>query len=149
MIPKARSQGVLVHRIGDELVVYDRDREVAHRLDHTATRVWHALDRNRSTRELVALLGLDEGDIELAVDLLQDADLLEGASPPDVSRRDALRRVTAAAAVGAMVISIPAPLSADGKSPGGGGCSPGSVGAAPPGGGVGCLVIPGGGEGPG
>ena len=44
MGPEARSNNLLIHNVGAETVVYDRDRQTAHRLNETATAVWQRLD---------------------------------------------------------------------------------------------------------
>src|SRR5581483_8256515 len=45
--PLARSEGLLVESIGDELLVYDEQRRVAHSLNETVTLVWRACDGSR------------------------------------------------------------------------------------------------------
>jgi hypothetical protein len=42
--PLARSAGLLVEPIGDELLVFDSERKVAHSLNDVAARVWRACD---------------------------------------------------------------------------------------------------------
>ena len=107
----ARTDKLLIHEIGDELVVYDRTNDRAHRLNATAARVWRSLDGKRTVADLAALIGEEKGVVELALGQLRSAQLLVGEAPA-VSRRRALRRVAAAAAAGMvlpMVSSIAAP----------------------------------------
>ena len=108
----ARTDKLLIHEIGDELVVYDRTNDRAHRLNATAARVWRSLDGERTVADLAALIGAEKGVVELALGQLRSAQLLVGEAPA-VSRRRALRRVAAAAAAGMvlpMVSSIAAPV---------------------------------------
>lgn len=119
MKPKARESYLLVHHVEDEMVVYDKKRKQAHRLNHTAAKVWSLLDGRRTTSEIAADLDIDESVVTLSVDHLANAQLLESAEPLSVSRRTALRRVASAAGVGILlpvVTSIAAPLAADAKS---------------------------------
>ena len=51
---EARSNNLLIHNIGAETVVYDRDRQTAHRLNETATAVWQRLDGQTSTEEIAS-----------------------------------------------------------------------------------------------
>ena len=119
MTPKARENHLLIHHVDDELVVYDKKRKRAHRLNDTAAKVWSLLDGERTTSEIACDLGVDESVVTLSVDHLANARLLESDDPLSVSRRTALFRVASAAAAGILlpaVTSIAAPLAADAKS---------------------------------
>ncbi len=119
MTPKTRDDNLLVHRIEDEVVVYDRTQKKAHRLNEAVAKVWNRLDGKRSVGEIAGGLDLDESVVALAIDDLANAQLLESSEPLSVSRRSALRRVASAAAVGVLlpvVTSIPAPLAAMARS---------------------------------
>ena len=121
MNPKARDSHLLVHQVEDEMVVYDRTRKRAHRLNEAVAKVWSLLDGERSVSEMAGELEVDESVVALAVDDLANAQLLESSEPLSVSRRSALRRVASAAAVGVLlpvVASIPAPLAAEAESDG-------------------------------
>ena len=113
-MPKKRESDLLVHQVEDEMVVYDKKRKQAHRLNDTAAKVWSLLDGERTTSEIACDLDIDESVVTLSVDRLANAQLLESSEALSVSRRSALRRVASAAAVGVLlpvVTSIPAPLS--------------------------------------
>ena len=115
MTPKTRDDNLLVHQIEDEMVIYDRTQQKAHRLNEAAAKVWSRLDGKRSVSKIAGELDVDESVVALAVDDLANAQLLESSEPVSVSRRSALRRVASAAAVGVLlpvVTSIPAPLAA-------------------------------------
>ena len=119
MTPKARKSHLLVHQVEDEMVVYDKKRKRAHRLNEAAAKVWSRLDGDRTVSEIAG--DVDESVVALAVDHLANAELLESSEPLPVSRRSALRRVASVAALGILlpaVTSIPAPLAAMARSPG-------------------------------
>ena len=119
MTPKTRDDNLLVHQVEDEIVVYDRTRKEAHRLNKSVTKVWSRLDGKRSVSEIAGELDVDESVVALAIDDLANAQLLESGEPLSISRRSALRRVASAAAVGVLlpvVTSIPAPLAAMARS---------------------------------
>ncbi len=121
MNPKARHQDVLVHVVDQEAVVYDKTSKKAHRLNETVASVWPLLDGSRSVADLAAELEIDESVVELTIDTLAQAGLLADGEALPVTRRQALARVAAAAAVGLMlpaITSINAPLAAQAQSGG-------------------------------
>ena len=112
---EARSNNLLIHDVGAEAVVYDRERKTAHRLNETATAVWQRLDGQTSTEKIASDLGYDSNVVIMAIDYLQSAHLLEGKDPSLVSRRSAVRKVARLAAAGVVlpvVSSIAAPMPA-------------------------------------
>ena len=118
---KARKDHLLLHKVDDEMVVYDKNRKTAHRLNGTAVRVWTSLDGHRSTSEIADDLDVDESIVTLSIDHLAEAHLVESEEPFSVSRRQALRRVAIAAAAGFLlpvVTSIAAPTAAQAESGG-------------------------------
>ena len=133
MHPMIRTTPILAHQIEGELVLYDPDRQQAHRLNPLAARVYELSDGSRSVNDIVAELGrnpalaVDESTVRLALGQLRAADLLEGTAPSAVHRRDAIKKVAAVAAAVALpvVISIAAPtpaMAASGET-----CPPGTV----------------------
>jgi len=121
MTPKARESRILVHEVEAETVIYDQVRKRAHRLNETAAKVWARLDGRTTPSEIAADLGVDESVVELAIDDLSYAGLLESSEPLSVSRRAALNRVAGAAAIGFLlpvVTSIAAPFAAQAQSSG-------------------------------
>ena len=119
MTPKPRESHLLVHQIEDELVIYDKSRKQAHRLNTTAAKVWSLLDGRRTTAEIAAELDVDESVVALSVDDLASAHLLQSVEPLSISRRTALGRVASAAAIGFLlpaVTSIAAPFAAQAQS---------------------------------
>ena len=100
-------------------MVYDRDQEFAHRLNGTASQVWKLLDGRRTPPDIANALDLDESIVELAIDDLATANLLEQAQSLSLSRRGALRKLAHVAAIGVLlpaITSIPAPLAAESRS---------------------------------
>jgi len=119
LTPKACKDHFLIHQVDDEMVVYDKERKRAHRLNNTAARVWSLLDGDRTTSEIADDLDVDESVVTLSIDHLASAHLLESSEPLSVSRRKALGRVASAAAIGFLlpvVTSIAAPSAAQALS---------------------------------
>src|SRR5688572_13336501 len=83
MTPTARKDGLLVQEIGEEVVVYDRERHVIHSLNQTAVLVWRHCDGQTSISDLAALLHretqlpADEELVWLALARLSKARLLQ------------------------------------------------------------------------
>ncbi|MGD8894444.1 MAG: PqqD family protein [Acidobacteriota bacterium] len=136
MKPVARKSGLLLRELADEVVVYDQERHEAHCLNRTAALVFRNADGRRSVTDLAALLSPEsapgaEGLVEMALEQLSGAHLLENAPPPvpeaALARRDVMRRVGIGAAVLLPLVSsvlAPSPAEAaatcvDGN---GGGC---------------------------
>lgn len=109
--PKARRNDLIVEKLGDETIIYDEQRQMAHSLNRSATIVWQNSDGKHSLAELARLvgdeLGVEPNDsiVEYALEKLASANLLNDGS---VSRRDAVRRLTLA---GAAALAIPVVLS--------------------------------------
>lgn len=127
--PTGRHDGLLVQEVGDELVVYDRERHQAHRLDRTAAFIWRHCDGKRSEAELAKLLEqelrlpADEEMVSLGLERLADASLLV---EPEVwlkhrmSRRQMLVKLGLAGGIGLLgpvVQSITAPTPVMAQSP--------------------------------
>jgi hypothetical protein len=105
MIPRVRHNGIVIRRVDDKVVVFDKGRKETHRLSRTTSRVWDLTDGERSITEIAAALDVDERVVTLALDELASMHLLDPGYAPPVSRRSAVLRVAAAAAVG---LGIPA-----------------------------------------
>jgi hypothetical protein len=127
MNPQARTAEMLVERIGDEIVVYDKERFEAHRLNASAGLVWQHADGSRTEAELAGLLrerlGLpaDERLVRLALAELDRAHLMLPGAPVGhaISRRDAMRHLRKAAYLVPVVVSVavPTPAAAQSGSP--------------------------------
>jgi hypothetical protein len=108
----ARHTGLAVEEIGQELVVFDSERQVAHSLNHVAATVWRACNGTRTSEQIAAHCELGEDVVALALDELTNCRLLaQVAGAPDsdrprLSRRHVLRR----AAVTGVGIGIALPV---------------------------------------
>lgn len=96
MAPQARRDQLLTQQVGDELVIYDEQLDVAHRLNPPAATVWRLADGERTISDLTELLqeefggSVDESLVYVALEELQHANLLLSGLPPEmepVSRR--------------------------------------------------------------
>ena len=110
--PQARTTGVVVEQLADEVLVYDLERDRAHCLNLAAARVWEKCDGRRSVTEIAAEVGNEEV-VWLAVEQLSRARLLEEKikrPTTALSRRDVIKKIAVAAAIGVPVVtSIVAP----------------------------------------
>jgi hypothetical protein len=129
--PSARSEGLVVEEVGDELLVYDRAADVAHCLTSVATTVWRHCDGEHDLDALTLIVAeqAEAGDAEeltlRAVSELKANGLLarERSSDGSLSRRQALQRLAGvgmAAAAAPLIVSALAPSPADAFS--GAGC---------------------------
>ncbi|MFP5261143.1 MAG: PqqD family protein [Blastocatellia bacterium] len=118
-VPEARSEGLVVQHLTDELLVYDQDRHKAHCLNHTAALVWRHCDGKNTAADIARKLSRDaKAEVEaevvwLALDQLSRTRLLKQKVSSDgagVSRREVMRRIGIGAAVALpLVTSIVAP----------------------------------------
>jgi hypothetical protein len=118
--PRARVD-CLSREFGDELLVYDQQRNVGHCLNPTAAAAWKLCDGEKSTSEVAKLLTqqlsapVDESVVQLAVEELSKARLLVGTERPirRTSRRNAIRTLGIAGAIALpLVTSLVAPTPA-------------------------------------
>jgi hypothetical protein len=116
-LPRARQDGLLEEAAGEELLLYDQERHIAHCLSPVAACVWRHCDGEHDIAELAQLAGASESLVGDALQALREKDLL-AAEPvsmqdavPGESRREAIGRVVrygAAAAAGSMIVSATA-----------------------------------------
>jgi hypothetical protein len=111
----------LTRDFGDELLVYDRERNVGHCLNPTAAAAWKLCDGKKSISELAKMLTrqlsapVDEPVVLLALEELSKARLLIEAEKPvrRTSRREAIRSIGIAGAIALpLVTSLVAPTPA-------------------------------------
>ncbi len=115
-VPKARDEGLVVERIENELLVYDRERDRAHCLNATAALVFGHCDGRHTVAELATKLSaetgraVDEDVVGRAVKRLSDAHLLvepvAGRVGADWSRRQVIRKMGIAGAGAAAALPI-------------------------------------------
>jgi hypothetical protein len=121
-VPEARTEGLVVQHLTDEVLVYDQDRHKAHCLNRTAALVWEQCDGKSTASDIARRLSLrqggevEEGVVWLAVGQLAKTHLLKEAAVGAgvaVSRREVMRRIGVGAAVALPVVtSIVAPEAA-------------------------------------
>jgi hypothetical protein len=124
VLPRARHDGLVIHELADETLVYDLERHKAHCLNRTAALIWRHCDGQTSVDEMTSMLDKElDGSVDkevmlYAVDRLGKKHLLEGpvmwpADSRRFSRRDVIRKVGLAAAVALpLVTTIVAPQAA-------------------------------------
>jgi len=122
--PQARSEGLVVRELPDEVLVYDLERHEAHCLNQTAAAVWRACDGERTPAEIGFKLAkdfgtpIDEDVVWLALDELSTLNLLETPvvrPEPGLSRAQLMRRggLVAAAIALPAAVSLAAPSAAN------------------------------------
>jgi len=122
MKPRVRS-GLLVRRVGDEVVVYDPVSHTAHCLNHTAALVFAAADGTRTVAAIATGLHRDTGVetsaalARLALERLAEAGLLDEGLPsqePSLSRRRTMGQLAVGvAALVPLVLSLAVPTPAE------------------------------------
>lgn len=114
--PLARTNGLVVEELGEELLVYDLETDEAHSLGSVAARVFRACDGKTTIEGMTAELGLDHATVAEAVDGLRTCQLLDdGPGQKTITRRGlSLRavKIGAAAAAAPLIVSIAAPTAA-------------------------------------
>ena len=111
--PLARSEGLLIEEVGDELLICDPDSNRAHSLNGFAARVWQACDGETTSEALVEKLGSDRESVAHALAELSDSELLERTGPPivgngGVTRRDlGVRAAKVGAAAAIITVALP------------------------------------------
>jgi hypothetical protein len=116
--PAARTSGLVVQEMPDEVLVYDLNTNKAHCLNQTAAKVWKACDGKTSVSEIAAHFGkgANEDLVWLAIDQLNENNLLEGEVKTKFkgqSRREVIKKIGLASMVAVPVIaSLIAPQNA-------------------------------------
>ena len=123
--PRARREGLVIQELPDEVLVYDRDRDKAHCLNHTAALVWKYCDGKTTVPTMARNLerdlnanNVDEKIVWYALDQLSKDHLLEGNLVPPtlfggMTRRQMVQVLGLAAVVAIpLVTSIVAPTPA-------------------------------------
>jgi hypothetical protein len=125
LIPCARTEGLVVQALPDEVLVYDLERHKAHCLNSTAGLIWKRCDGQSSVAEMIRILEREvktpvpEAVVWLALHQLGKARLLaqrvHGAGgEARISRREIMRRIGRTAAVTLpLVTSLVAPTAVE------------------------------------
>ena len=153
MIPVARKENLLITEVGQELIVYDEERNTAHCLNPVAAKVWHYCDGKNTIKDIAQLLEdevkqpVDQAMnvrelVDLTLEELERFHLIEGyvqqpIDAPNISRRQMVKTATLAGgfvlgSMSPLVKSIVAPtpiMAISGGSSSGGSGSGGSEGS--------------------
>ena len=125
IVPEARSEGLLIEKLADEVLVYDLDRHKAHCLNRTAALVWDCCDGKSTVAQMAARvedetnLPVGQDLVWLALDQLSKTGLLveplyRQKASSGISRRQVVRRIGLTAAVALpLITSILAPRAVD------------------------------------
>lgn len=123
-IPKARSKGLVIKRLADEVLVYDLETNKAHCLNTAAALVWKHCDGRKTVTEIAASLErhtlepFTEEMVWLALNQLERFSLLQGSvklplNASGMSRRELIKKLGLAGAVSLpVIVSIVAPEAA-------------------------------------
>ena len=121
-IPNARKESLVIQELTDEILVYDLSNNKAHCLNQTAAFVWKACDGKNSINEITTNFEkqfggkVSEDFIWLAIDQLNDKDLLIGETPKKFAgqnRREVLKKIGLASVIALPIVaSITAPTAA-------------------------------------
>lgn len=113
--PLARTEGLSLTHLGEELMLYDEQSHKAHSLNATASWVWQHCDGQTSIAELAEGLHRERGlprseeIVRLALDQLARRGLLQNQSAPvptPVGRRDTLKALAIAVASLPLVVTM-------------------------------------------
>jgi len=127
--PQARTEGLVIKNLPDEVLIYDLDRHKAYCLNETAALIWKNCDGRTTIQEMGKLLkqmdtNAGEDVVWFALDRLEKARLLNEkvsqlANVPKPSRRELLGKLGASALLAVPVIlSVTSPTAAQTASMG-------------------------------
>ena len=125
-LPRLRADGLVIHELADEILVYDKVRDRAHCLNQTAALVWRAYDGQLTIEEIARKLtkqlgvAVPKDVVLLALSQLEEIHLLEQretvpTSFAGISRRQMARSLALTATVALPVITsilVPRPAQA-------------------------------------
>jgi hypothetical protein len=108
LIPKAKTERLIVNVIDDETLVYDMGRHAATCLNEFAAKVWRRCDGTTSTADIADALSEDERAVWLALHRLIKSNLLaeEIALPPDMRTGKTRRQIAGQLGLGAAVAAV-------------------------------------------
>jgi hypothetical protein len=119
-LPRARQDGLTVHDLPDETLVYDVQHQKAHRLNRTSSLIWRHCDGQTSVEKMVLILReqlgttSDEAIVSLALEQFSKRNLLEVEVPvvegeKRYQRREVLRTLVAAMVAAPLVMTMRPP----------------------------------------
>jgi hypothetical protein len=116
VLPRTRTDNLVIRELDDETLVYDTERDEAHCLNQTAALVWKHCDGKTTAQKAAQSVQsalrvpVDTDIVWLAVKQLQRFHLVESnAKSPSVSRRDLVLKYAPAALALPVIMSITAP----------------------------------------
>lgn len=119
MFPLARTKNLTIREFAHETVVYDLDTNKVHCLNPKSALIWKHCDGHTSLEQLARLVWekenctYPEALVHLALEQLSRRNLLQTANPLPAasrpSRREALRKLVAAAVAIPVIMSLTAP----------------------------------------
>lgn len=115
VLPCARTDELVVKKLGDETLVYDLRRHRAHCLDRSAELIWRAADGRRTPEEIAREVGralgapVEIAAVEATLDELGRNHLLTAPRATDPTRRQVLRGLAYALPA---ILTVTAPTSA-------------------------------------
>lgn len=118
--PLARTNGLVVQEVPNEVLVFDMETNEAHCLNETAAMVWKYCDGKTSVPQIAEILGEGKNSVSddliwLAIDQLNEHKLLEKEVETKFagqSRREVLRKIGLASMIALPIIaSMAAPRS--------------------------------------
>src|SRR5271170_3404944 len=103
LMPKAKTERLIVTQIEGETLVYDRARDAASCLNPLAAKVWWQCDGEKSVAGIAAALGEDERAVWLALHQLTKSQLLTEAIalPPEMTTAKSRREIAGRLGLGA------------------------------------------------
>jgi hypothetical protein len=116
LLPRTRTDNLVIRELDDETLVYDTDRDEAHCLNQTAALVWEQCNGKTTAAQAAHSLqdkldaSVDTDLVWLAVKQLQRFHLVESSTKsPSVSRRNLVLKYAPAALALPVIMSISAP----------------------------------------
>src|SRR5882672_7368152 len=123
LLPRSRTDNLVIRELDDETLVYDTGRDKAHCLNRTAAMVWKQCDGSTTAKQALRSLNsgfsvpVDEDVIWLAVKQLERFHLVESnGKSPSVSRRNLVLKYAPLALALPLIMSISAPTPAGASS---------------------------------
>jgi len=128
MTPLARKENLVVQSSGDEVLVYDLEKNKAAALNDTSALIWQSCDGNNDVIEIAAIVekkfggSVNEDFVKLALSQLSKENLLENEKEVltgfnGLSRREVIRKVGFSSMVALPLVSaIIAPTAAHAQS---------------------------------
>ena len=115
-VPRARTRGLLIQELSEELLVYDLDSNQAHCLNKTAALVWRHCDGKMTVSQIARVLEnetklrADDEVVLMAYHQLAKRQLMEDEIPTmwkatRINRREVMHRIGSAVAVSLPVVS--------------------------------------------